>query len=84
MAATLNGIPYTIDQGMASMAANAVSILFGDFKAGYIVRQVHDVQLVRLNERYADFMQVGFFGYSRLDGRPDDPAAIAAYKNSAT
>jgi HK97 family phage major capsid protein len=82
--ATLNGIPYTIDQGMPTMAANAVSILFGDFHAGYIVRQVHDVQLIRLNERYADFQQVGFFGYSRLDGRPNDPAAIAAYKNSAT
>lgn len=84
MSATINGIPYTIDQGMPSMAANALSILYGDFHAAYIVRQVHDVQMVRLQERYADALQTGFFGFTRLDARPDDPKAVAAYQNSAT
>jgi HK97 family phage major capsid protein len=82
--ATINGVPYTIDQGMPGMAANAISIIYGNFQAGYLVRQVRDVQMVRLGERYADFLQNGYFGFSRLDARPDDPAAIAAYKNSAT
>lgn len=81
---TVNGWPYVIDQGVAVPGANAISILFGDFNLGYIVRQVVDVQMVRLAERYADFLQVGFFGFQRLDAAPDDPNAVKAYKHSAT
>jgi HK97 family phage major capsid protein len=80
----INGWSYAIDQGMAVPGANAISILFGDFELGYIVRQVMDVQMVRLTERYADFLQVGFFGFQRLDAAPDDPNAVKAYKHSAT
>lgn len=82
--ATINGWPYTIDQGMPAPGANNKSIVFGDFDAGYIVRQVVDVQMVRLAERYADYLQVGFFGFSRLDASPDDPAAVRAFQHSAT
>jgi HK97 family phage major capsid protein len=82
--ATINGWRYSIDQGLAVPAASAKTLAFGDFNAGYIVRQVVDVQMVRLAERYADFLQVGFFGYCRLDGKPDDPAALRCYQQSAT
>jgi HK97 family phage major capsid protein len=76
MPATINGNPYTIDQAMPSPANPAKSILFGDFNAGYVVRQVLDVQMVRLAERYADYLQVGFFGFSRIDAVPDDTSAV--------
>jgi HK97 family phage major capsid protein len=82
--ATINGIPYTIDQGMPVPTLNTVGILFGNFKAGYIIRQVQGVQMVRLAERYMDALQVGFFGFSRLDARPDDPSAVAALKFNTT
>jgi HK97 family phage major capsid protein len=81
--ATLNGYPYTIDNKMPVPAANAKSIIFGDFQAGYVVRQVQGVTTIRLNERYADFLQSGFFGYSELDGMVDDASAIAAYQHAA-
>lgn len=81
---TINGWPYVIDQGMPVPGASNKTILFGDINAGFIVRQVQDVQMVRLTERYADFLQVGFFGFSRLDAAPDDPAAIRAYQHSAS
>ena len=81
---TILGYPVQVDNSMPVMAANAKSIVFGDLKAGYIVRQVLDTQVVRLVERYADYLQIGFFGYARLDGSPDDLAATAAYVNSAT
>ncbi len=84
MPATINGVPYTIDQGMASPGANAKSILFGDFEAGYIIRQVLDMQMVRLTERYMDFLQVGFFGFMRLDAKPDNTAAYKAFQHGAT
>ncbi|AIJ26366.1 phage major capsid protein [Amycolatopsis methanolica] len=81
---TINGFPYTIDNKMPVPAASAKSIVFGDIAAGYIVRQVLDVQTLRLTERYADFLQVGFLGFARLDGKPDDAAAIRAYAHPAT
>jgi HK97 family phage major capsid protein len=81
---TINGWPYVIDQGMPAPGANNKTVLFGDINAGYIVRQVQGIQMVRLTERYADFLQVGFFGFSRLDAAPDDPNAIRAYQHSAT
>ncbi|MEW2635943.1 phage major capsid protein [Streptomyces sp. NPDC048389] len=82
--ATLNGYGYAIDNKMPVPAASAKSILFGDFQAGYIVRQVQNVTTIRLNERYADFLQSGFFGYAELDGMVDDASAIAAYEHAAS
>ncbi|MFI8531066.1 phage major capsid protein [Streptomyces aquilus] len=82
--ATINGWSYVIDNKMPEPAAGAKSIAFGDFQAGYVVRQVQGVTTIRLNERFADYLQSGFFGYAEVDGMVDDPAAIAAYQNSAT
>jgi HK97 family phage major capsid protein len=80
----LLGYGYSINQDMPVMAANAKSILFGDFYAGYLIRDVQDVQLLRLAERYADYLQVGFLAFARTDGTPQDTAAYKAYRNSAT
>jgi HK97 family phage major capsid protein len=76
MPATINGVNYSIDQAMPSIATGLKSVLFGDFKAGFLVRQVLDVQMARLAERYADFLQVGFFAFARYDSEPDAPGAV--------
>ena len=78
MPATVNGVAYTIDQGMPSVGTGNKSVLFGDFHAGYLVRQVLDMHMARLAERYMDFLQVGFFSFMRLDATPDDPRAVRA------
>lgn len=80
---TILGHRYVVNQDMPVMAANARSILFGDFSK-YLVRDVLDIQVLRLTERYADFLQVGFLAYSRHDALLSDPAAIRFYQNSAT
>ncbi|TQL21964.1 phage major capsid protein [Streptomyces sp. SLBN-134] len=80
----LLGYSYTVNQDMPVMAANAKSILFGDFAAGYLIRDVQDVQVLRLSERYADYLQVGFLAFARTDGTPQDTAAYKAYRNAAT
>ncbi|MEU3293015.1 phage major capsid protein [Streptomyces longwoodensis] len=80
----LLGYKYTVNTDMPNMAANAKSVLFGDFFAGYLIRDVQDVQLLRLAERYADYLQVGFLAFARTDGTPQDTAAYKAYRNSAT
>ncbi|MGW1039333.1 phage major capsid protein [Streptomyces sp. NPDC002547] len=82
--ATINGYPYTVDNKMPEPGASAKSLAFGDFQAGYVVRQVQNVTTIRLNERYADFLQSGFFGYAEVDGMVDDASAIAAYQHAAS
>lgn len=46
--------------------------IVGDFQS-YKVRNVRDVTLLRLTERYADFLQVGFLAFARKDGAVLDP-----------
>ena len=81
---TLLGYGVTVDNGAPAMGANNYPIAFGDFHRGMLVRQVLGVQMLRLEERYADYLQVGFLGFSRLDAKPDDASAVAFYRNSAT
>lgn len=64
---TLMGYPYTVNSDMPNMAASQKAVLFGDFSA-YYIRDVQGVTLVRLQERYADYLQVGFMAFSRHDG----------------
>jgi HK97 family phage major capsid protein len=64
---TILGYPYTINQSMATPQASAKTLLFGDFSK-YLIRDVMDIELMRLVERYADYHQVGFVAVSRHDG----------------
>lgn len=84
VADTLLGYPVEINPDMPAPAANAKSVAFGDFEAGYLVRTVQGVQLVRLDERYADNLQVGFFGFARADGIVRDANAYRLFAHSAT
>lgn len=81
----LLGYPVVPNNDVATMAANAKSILFGDFRK-YKIRRVRGGSLVRLNERYADALQVGFFLFGRVDGNLIDAGTnpIKYYANSAT
>lgn len=82
-ASTINGRRYVVNNHMATMAASARSVVFGDFQAGYIIRDVRDIGLLRLTERYADFLQVGFLAFARHDGKVDDAGAIRALAHPA-
>ncbi len=64
---TLLGYPYTVNQDIPAIAGSAKVVLFGDF-ANYYIRDVAGIQLIRLTERYADYLQVGFLAFSRHDG----------------
>jgi len=82
---TINGFPYTINSDVAAMAASAVSIFFGDLKK-YIIRDVRGFALMRLEERYAEYLQVGFLGFSRHDGVLLDAGTnpVKTYVNAAS
>jgi HK97 family phage major capsid protein len=77
VSSTINGREYTIDNSFPAFAAGAASVVFGDIEAAYLVRQVRGAQVLRLTERYADFLQVGFLGFQRLDATVQDTAAAA-------
>jgi len=81
---SLLGHRFVINNDMPVPAANVKSVLFGDFREGYVIRDVRDVFLLRLEERYADFAQVGFVSFARSDGQPQDLGAYKALRQSAT
>lgn len=65
---TILSYPYTINQDIAAPAANAKSLLFGNIPK-YRIRDVAEIVLLRLNERFAEFHQVAFLAFLRADGR---------------
>lgn len=74
---SLLGFRVVVNNDMASTVATTnKTIAFGNFKAGYVVRQVAGGQLMRLEERYADYLQVGFFGFGRMDALVQDSSAV--------
>lgn len=82
---TLLGRPIVVNQDVAVMAANAKSILIGDFSK-YIIRDVMDLTLFRMTDSAFTLNgQVGFVGFQRSGGRLIDAgAAVRHYANSAT
>lgn len=72
------GYPYIINQDVADIAASAKAVLFGAFKY-YWIRDVLEVILIRLDERYADYYQVGWVAFARCDGELVSAAAPIKY-----
>lgn len=81
----LLGRPLVVNDDMPVMAANAKSILFGDFTL-YKIRDVRNSFSVRRfdDSAFALNGQVGFCGWQRSGGNLMDTAAVKYYQNSAT
>jgi HK97 family phage major capsid protein len=82
---TLLGYPVQVNQDVAVMAANAKSILFGDFTY-YKIRDVMEVTLFRFDDSaYIKLGQIGFLAWMRSGGNfVDVGGAVKYYQNSAT
>ncbi len=50
------------------MATGNTPVAYGAL-ANYWIRDVQGVQLMRLDERFAEFLQVAFLAFARNDGR---------------
>jgi HK97 family phage major capsid protein len=81
---TLLGRPVYTDPDVATMANSAKCILFGDFKAGYWIRNAGGITIQRMNELYAATGQVGFRIWQRVDGKQVDALAVKAAVNNAS
>lgn len=82
---TILGYGITINQDVAVMAANARSILFGDFSK-YVIRDVMGVTMFRFDDSaYIKLGQIGFLAWARAGGNfTDVGGAVKHYANSAT
>lgn len=81
----LLGRPITVNDDVPAMAANAKSILFGDF-GKYMVRRVMDLTMFRMTDSAFTLNgQVGFVAFQRIGGNLIDAGgAVKHYANSAT
>jgi HK97 family phage major capsid protein len=77
---------YVINSDMPNMAASAYGVLFGDLSLYKLRRVAGGVTVMRLVERYADYLQVGFLAFVRFDGNLIDAGThpVATWQNSAT
>lgn len=85
MGDALLGYPISINQDVAAMAANAKSILFGDFSR-YTIRDVMGITMFRFDDSaYVKLGQIAFLAWMRTGGiKTDGGAPWKHYANSAT
>ena len=81
----LLGAPITINQNVADMAANARSIMFGDF-SHYHIRDVMAVEMFRFTDSaFTKKGQVGFLAWMRTGGNlVDVGGAVKVFVNAAS
>lgn len=85
VAPTLYGYPVVVDNNILSLTASTPSgVLFGHMESAMVLRMVKGAGLMRLEERYADYLQVGFIGHQRLDVRSNDLRAAVVAVPAAT
>jgi HK97 family phage major capsid protein len=83
---TLLGFPVTIDQAMPDFsAANNTQNwgAFGDINRGYVVRRVREITLIVNPWSRADYGEVEFSAWSRMDACPQDTNAYTALTGEA-
>jgi len=81
---TILGKEIVSNSNMATLGAANKTVLFGDFRSGYLIRDVRAVQQLRLTERYADYLQVGFFAFLRSTGQTQNAAAYGVLQQAAS
>jgi len=69
---SINSYPYYINNDMTPVPAVAGSgnntVLFGQLDK-YVIRRVKELGIITLRERFADYGQVAYIGFSRADGQ---------------
>lgn len=80
----LMGHQVIINNDMATPAANAKSLIFGDLSK-YVIRDVMGMSLFRFNDSaYTKLGQVAFLAWLRTGGNLVDTKAVKYYAHSAT
>lgn len=81
---TVYGYEFVVNNDMPTLAQSSKSLLFGSIRQAYVIRTVQDLTTLRLTERYADYLQVGFLAFQRADGTMQDGNAVRVFQTTAT
>jgi HK97 family phage major capsid protein len=81
---TVYGYEFVLNNDMPTLAASSKSLLFGSVRQAYVARIVKELTTLRLTERYADYLQVGFLAFERADGTMQDANAVRVFQTTAT
>ena len=79
--ATLLGYPVVEAEDMPDVAANSLSIAFGNFKAGYLIAERSETAILR--DPYSNKPFVGFYATKRVGGCVSNAQAIKLMKFAA-
>lgn len=79
---TLNGAPVVDMPGMPVMAANAISMLFGDMRQTYLI--VDRIGISVLRDPFTNKPFIHFYTTKRVGGGVVNPDAMKAVQNTAT
>jgi HK97 family phage major capsid protein len=93
--AKLFGFPLIVDQNIPNLTASAAGgPVFGTMNHAMVMRVVRadarvvaktgPANMMRLEERYADYLALGYLGYLRMDIRSNDLRAAVTVKAAAT
>ncbi|UIJ45847.1 phage major capsid protein [Sphingomonas cannabina] len=80
--ATLLGYPVVEAEDMPDIAANSLSIAFGNFKAGYLIAERTETQIMR--DPYTNKPFVHFYAAKRIGGMVSNSEAIKLIKFAAS
>ena len=76
--ATLLGYPVVEAEDMPDIAANSLSIAFGDFRAGYLIAERNETAILR--DPYSNKPFVNFYATKRIGGCVSNSEAIKLMK----
>ncbi len=79
--ATLLGYPVIEAEDMPDVAANSLSIAFGDFRAGYLIAERNETAILR--DPYSNKPFVNFYATKRIGGCVTNSEAIKLMKFAA-
>mgnify|MGYP002652412468 CR=1 FL=1 len=79
--ATLLGYPVIESEDMPDIATNSLSIAFGDFRAGYLIAERTETQILR--DPYTNKPFVTFYATKRIGGCVSNSEAIKLMKFAA-
>ncbi|HVI99076.1 MAG TPA: phage major capsid protein [Sphingomonas sp.] len=80
--ATLLGYPVVEAEDMPDIAANSLSIAFGNFKAGYLIAERQETAILR--DPYSNKPFVNFYATKRIGGCVSNSEAIKLMKFAAS
>ncbi len=80
--AALLGYPIVVDDSLPDIAANSLSIWFGDWREAYAIARQPGVKLLR--DPYSTKGQVAFYAYSRVGGAMVNSEAVKTVKFAAS